>query len=603
MTVDLVIAGRRIRLHSREGVEIRPDERFSAFTAPAEKPFVAHRDILPETVPDTLPQEGQSLTGAGMLSEDQCHTGAGMSPENQRHTGAGMSPENQRHTGAGMLPEDQCYTGAGMPPEDQCHTVAGISPEDQCHTGAGMSSRSTGTFSERVTGEDHDLDADLVVEVEPGPGEIPASAEKVFDAQLMEEVPGGVINSGEPFWEIFSGGGVTYARVFLKEPERTALLEMPNGEKRWRIFTGEVTGAPEDVGVRVTTDSCNDRSGLAPDNFISPHLADPSQVDTGPDHPTAGTIAEAPITVNPLPYPLDGLLFYFLFSRAGDIMIHGSGVSCQGRGWLFTGRSGSGKTTLARIFDRAGDRVIHDDRLVLCRSEDGWMMHNTPVYRNDEPRSAPLDHLWIIRHGSANVSEPVTGAEAVAMILANSIQQNWDRVAAARLAAAADDLASSVRVSRLSFLPDGTIREYLRLRKEEEISLAASAAGALLSAGKNITVTAGGYSMWPAIRPGDKVEIAPFVEGAAAAGRIVALRRDGGFVLHRITRVMTVSGRRVIVPGGAAAARAEGPAGAGMIAGIVHSVPRPGRLITPPRRRWPRWMNRITAAVAGWVRR
>ena len=579
MTVDLVIAGRRIRLHSREGVEIRPDERFSAFTAPAEKPFVAHRDILPETVPDTLPQEGQSLTGTGMLSEDQCHPGTG------------------------MFPKDQCHTGTGISPEDQCHTGAGMSPEDQCHTSAGMSSRSTGTFSERVTGEDHDLDADLVVEVEPGPGEIPASAEKVFDAQLMEEVPGGVINSGEPFWEIFSGGGVTYARVFLKEPERRALLEMPNGEKRWRIFTGEVTGAPEDVGVRVTTDSCNDRSGLAPDNFISPHLADPSQVDTGPDHPTAGTIAEAPITVNPLPYPLDGLLFYFLFSRAGDIMIHGSGVSCQGRGWLFTGRSGSGKTTLARIFDRAGDSVIHDDRLVLCRSEDGWMMHNTPVYRNDEPRSAPLDHLWIIRHGSANVSEPVTGAEAVAMILANSIQQNWDRVAAARLAAAADDLASSVRVSRLSFLPDGTIREYLRLRKEEEISLAASAAGALLSAGKNITVTAGGYSMWPAIRPGDKVEIAPFVEGAAAAGRIVALRRDGGFVLHRITRVMTVSGRRVIVTCGDAAARADEPAGAGMIAGIVHSVTRSGRLITPPRRRWPRWVNRITAAVAGWVRR
>jgi len=240
VTVDLVIAGRRIRLHSREGVEIRPDERFSAFTAPAEKPFAAHRDILPETVPDTLPQEGQSLTVTGMPPEDQRHTGAGMSPGNQCHTGAGMSPENQRHTGAGMLPEDQCYTGAGMPPEDQCHTVAGISPEDQCHTGAGMSPEdqchtgagispgdqrhtgtgmspgSTGTFSDRVTGEDHDLDADsdLVVEVEPGPGEIPASAEKVFDAQLMEEVPGGVINSGEPFWKCLtakSGGG--YLRV------------------------------------------------------------------------------------------------------------------------------------------------------------------------------------------------------------------------------------------------------------------------------------------------------------------------------------------------------------------------------------------------------
>ena len=477
MTVDLVIAGRRIRLHSREGLDVRPDERFSAFTVPAGMPFTAPLDILPATMPDTL------------------------------------------------FPEDPGLAGTGMP------------------------SWTALTISDPVAGTDSDMDAvaDLVVEVEPGQGEIPASAEKVFDAQLMEEVPGGIINSGEPFWEIFSEGGVRYARVFLKEPERKALLVMPHGEMRWRIFTGEVAGASD--------------------------------------------------AVNPLPYPLDGLLLYFLFSRAGDIMIHGSGVSCHGRGWLFTGRSGSGKTTLARIFDRAGDRIIHDDRLVLRREDGRWVMYNTPVYRNDEPRSAPLDHLWIIRHGSANVSEPVTGAEAVAMILANCIQQNWDREAAVRLTAAADDLASSVRVSRLSFLPDGSIRDYLRLRKEEDLSIAAGAAEALLSAGKNITVTAGGYSMWPAIRPGDKVEITPSGEGAAAAGRIVALRRDGGFVLHRITRVMTVSGRRLIVTCGDAATRADEPAGAEMIAGMVHSLNRSGRLIPPPRRRWPRWFNRMTARL------
>ena len=56
---------------------------------------------------------------------------------------------------------------------------------------------------------------------------------------------------------------------------------------------------------------------------------------------------------------------------------------------------------MARIFDGAGDRVIHDDRLVLRRETTGWVMHNTPVYRNDEPRSALLEHLWIIRHGTA----------------------------------------------------------------------------------------------------------------------------------------------------------------------------------------------------------
>ncbi len=113
--------------------------------------------------------------------------------------------------------------------------------------------------------------------------------------------------------------------------------------------------------------------------------------------------------INPLPYPLDGLILYFLTSLKGDIMIHGSGVICDGKGWVFTGKSGSGKTTMAGIFDHGGDRVVHDDRLILVREGAGWRMHSTPVYRNDEPRSAEVDHLWIISHGKSNISAPLSG--------------------------------------------------------------------------------------------------------------------------------------------------------------------------------------------------
>ncbi len=439
MTVDLVIAGRRIRLHSREGVSLLPDERFRAFTVPC------------------------------------------------------------------------------------------------------------------------DQEPDLPVEVEVGSGEIPASAVKVFDAQLMEEVPGGVRNTGEPFWEIFAGDGITYARVYLQDNERIPLLVMPHGARRWQIFAG---GDPQ-----------------------------------GQSHSGGSTL-----TVNPLPYPLDGLLLYFLFSLGGDIMIHGSGVVAGGRGWIFTGRSGSGKTTMARIFDDAGDRVIHDDRLVLRREGSGWVMHNTPVYRNDEPRSAPLDHLWVIRHGAANVSEPVAGAEAVAMILANCIQQNWDREAALRLAAAADDLASSVRVSRLSFLPDARVRDYLLLRSTADKTLVAGVVLSMLDEGRSVTVTAGGYSMWPAIRPGDAVVIDPVGTRLPEVGEIVALKRDGGYVIHRVTGVTAGRDATLIHTQGDGVTREDEPADAGMIAGVVGSVVRSGRQHQPPPRRLPRWMNRMTATVAGWLR-
>jgi energy-coupling factor transporter ATP-binding protein EcfA2 len=521
VTIDLVIAGRTIRLCSREGVIIKPDERFRAFTVSGER------------------QHGIFIDPATVIAAD-------------------LDP--------------------GLPDQYIPIIPSGTEP-------------------------------DLVAEVATGTGVIPAGTEKVFDAQLMEEIPGGIRNSGEPFWEVYRGQECTFARVFLRDPERVAMLVMPDSGDRWRIFAGAVSAGEAPGGSSGDNQVSGGFENHNPPGFYTPDLpagiSDPHAHAgrwhkdhgpvTSPESPGAGTNL---ITVDPLPYPLDGLLLYFLASREGDIMIHGSGVSCRGRGWLFTGRSGSGKTTLARIFDRAGDRVIHDDRLVLRREGGRWVMHNTPVYRDDEPRSVILDHLWVISHGASNVSVPVTGAEAVALILSNCIQQNWDAKAASRLAAAADDLASAVRVSRLSFLPDMGIRAYLLHRVDEDMALAAGAATLTLDEGKSITVTARGYSMWPAVRPGDRVLIGPCGPCGAAAGQIVALRRDGGFVIHRVTEVITADGGRAMtVTRGDAVMRADEPAGPGMIAGTVLSVTRSGRQLSPPRRRMPHWINYAAALI------
>jgi hypothetical protein len=219
-------------------------------------------------------------------------------------------------------------------------------------------------------------------------------------------------------------------------------------------------------------------------------------------------------------------------------MIHGSGVICDGKGWVFTGKSGSGKTAMAKIFDRGGDRVVHDDRLILVKEGAGWKMHSTPVYRNDEPRSAEIDHLWIISHGQSNISVPLSGAEAAGLILANCIQQNWDREASARLMASVEDLAASVRVSSLAFLPDKRVRDYLIARENATAAAATAAASSMLTEGKEIVITAGGYSMWPAIKPGDRIIISPpDPDKPLKTGRVAALRRDGGFVVHRITAI------------------------------------------------------------------
>jgi len=386
---------------------------------------------------------------------------------------------------------------------------------------------------------------ELTVEVLPGRGGVPADARRVFDARLMEESPEGVRSTGEPFWEVLSDSSVTYATVCLKDPVRNPVLVIPHRQMTWKLYA--------------------DRHGEI---------------------------------IDPLPWPVDGLLLYFLSAIKGDLIIHGSAVSCRGKGWLFTGRSGSGKTTLAKLFDSAGDRVIHDDRMIIRKETAGWMMHSTPVYRNDEPRSAALDHLWVIRHGRSNVSEPVTGAAAVAMVLSNCIQQNWNREMAEQQAATVDELVASVRVSRLAFVPDRSIRDYLIARESDSKILAAEAAMAILDEEKSVTITTGGYSMWPAIRPGDRVVIEPLKGSMPAAGDIVALRRDGGFVVHRVYKVITADGRQLFCTRGDAVVSRDEPSDAGMIAGIVTAIIRSGRSIKPHGRRLPPALNKIASLFA-----
>jgi len=407
----------------------------------------------------------------------------------------------------------------------------------------GISLRPDERFAAFINAEGSDQE--LTIEVKPGRAVIPAGAAKVFNAPLLEDAPGGPQQSGEPFWEVAADEKATYVMVTLKEPVRFPVLIIPRGKMPWQLFADE----------------------------------------TG-------------IEINPLPYPVDGLILYFLTSLKGDIMIHGSGVICDGRGWIFTGKSGSGKTTMAKIFDSSGDRVVHDDRLILVKEGAGWMMHSTPVYRNDEPRSAEVDHLWIISHGKSNISTPLSGAEAAGLILANCIQQNWDREASAQLMASVTDLAATVKVSRLSFLPDSRVRDYIVARENAPAGTATAAATSLLTEGKEIVITAGGCSMWPAIKPGDRIIISPpDPEKPLKTGRVVALSRDGGFVVHRITAIQKGKLSTFIKTQGDTSMIPDPWSTEKDVAGQAREIIRGDKTLKISRRRMPYFIGKIAATL------
>lgn len=166
-------------------------------------------------------------------------------------------------------------------------------------------------------------------------------------------------------------------------------------------------------------------------------------------------------TVDPLEYPLDGLILYYLTVIHGDIMIHASGINHNGNGYLFSGVSGKGKTTISRIWDNAGAKVIHDDRIIIRCIDGRYRMYNTPVYDNDEPRDSVFGKIYMIEHGKRNMSVRVRDASAVSLVMANCIQHNWGTETISGLLKSVSGMCDKIPVYKMAFTPDETVIHYI----------------------------------------------------------------------------------------------------------------------------------------------
>jgi hypothetical protein len=253
-------------------------------------------------------------------------------------------------------------------------------------------------------------DSDVTITVFQGSYNFPSDAERVFHAPLVEEIDGDRIKKSDNFWSIYKHRTDLIIKTIFPYTncEKEGYLRFNLNSRSWDLFL------PEGVN-----------------------------------------------NADPLEYPIDGLILYYLTVMNGDIMVHASGVSHAGKGYLFSGVSGKGKTTMARLWDSSGGKVIHDDRLIIRRMGDKYMMFNTPVYADDKPNGSPLTRIFLIEHGYENMMIPVSGAMAVSLMLANCIQHNWNPEIIARLMGSVSIMCSEVQVAKLKFLPDRSIIDYI----------------------------------------------------------------------------------------------------------------------------------------------
>jgi signal peptidase I len=92
----------------------------------------------------------------------------------------------------------------------------------------------------------------------------------------------------------------------------------------------------------------------------------------------------------------------------------------------------------------------------------------------------------------------------------------------------------------------------------------------LLNEGKTIRIKAHGYSMYPCIKPGSVILIEPIhLKGIPVTGEIIALQRENGLIVHRLTRIAVKNGTRMYIARGDSNSSADNPVTIDKIAGRI----------------------------------
>ena len=116
---------------------------------------------------------------------------------------------------------------------------------------------------------------------------------------------------------------------------------------------------------------------------------------------------------NPFVGPALELLMITHLARRDGVILHGCGISSDGRGVVFAGESGAGKSTLSRLWaQKEGIEILSDDRVIVRRQNGSFRLYGTP-WHGDEAFAAPggveLSRIFFIRHGQGNAHPEAFG--------------------------------------------------------------------------------------------------------------------------------------------------------------------------------------------------
>ena len=106
------------------------------------------------------------------------------------------------------------------------------------------------------------------------------------------------------------------------------------------------------------------------------------------------------------------------------LMLHGSAVALDGKGYLFAARSGTGKSTHTRMWlDRFGERafMINDDKPFIRLSGDEPTIYGSPwsgKHGLDTNTCVPLRGICLLERGKENIITPAQASQLLPILAA-----------------------------------------------------------------------------------------------------------------------------------------------------------------------------------------
>ena len=166
----------------------------------------------------------------------------------------------------------------------------------------------------------------------------------------------------------------------------------------------------------------------------------------------------------PLAFPLFQLVMTTLIHQHSGMLVHGSGIAHEGKGFLFLGGSGQGKTTMAQLWAKQGT-VLNDERIVIRRVNGQLWIYGTPWHgqlRQFTPIGVPLESAFFLSSKGKNIVSDISPLYSLNRLLSHTCLPVWDNDGMAEAFDLATNFLNLVNFRELSFKADNSAVDFIR---------------------------------------------------------------------------------------------------------------------------------------------